>query len=253
MELVRGRGGKVVGSHRVLGEKAEDGTYPEIDTMVVVRSEGGDVPVSLGLLARMSVYATFRQRSHELVLALRARGAQYAKEIGLAPEYTALVLPGSVTLAHLVGRNEQRAWDLLGGVHGLESEDASAGFASGVVPGVGVVWPAILLTFGGWLAWATYRLWIGERAAWWWDGVGLLGWVERVPERGFLAWRASRRITAPFGLTIERGPPATLIALWALWVLAGLVTVGWALWPRHARARSGLLGRPGRSLARGGK
>jgi len=252
MAAVRGRGGKVVGYHRVMSEGTEESPPELLDNMVVLSDMGHETPISLALLAKLSVYVTYRERTQELILALRARASQYAKEIGLSSEYLAVVIAGTVALAHLVGQSETNGWRMLGGHAGRVSEEWSDKFASGKVEAVGVVWPVVMTVLVVTCLAMTVDLWIGAESGWLSSGWGLLGLKERQVSH-LLAWRAARRITGPFGLTIDRGLDPRVAAAYATWTVTVLATIAWAIWPKHIRDRAMIFGRSGRRLSKGGK
>jgi hypothetical protein len=207
---IRGRGGKVVGTHQVLSSEGDS----VLDVTLEVALETGEVvAVSTELLARLVVYVTFRPRNAELVLALRARCAQYSKELGLTPTYMALVMPGTVTMAYLTGCSEEKSWHLLGGKSGKRTARYSGYFANGVVPASSsVVYIMVCVA-------------IVVAATWWRREIGaasVLAGEKMV--RWTRAWRASLRVSGPFGLPLpDRGPSDVTVATW---VVAGLL-IAW--------------------------
>jgi len=112
------------------------GPKPELDYDFVAEvavSGGADVlRVSLRLLARLVVFMTARPRTSGALLMLRAKAAQYAKEISMSPEQLSWVIHGSVALAMVVGVAEKSMLGALQGV-GLEIVDWSERFASGTL------------------------------------------------------------------------------------------------------------------------
>jgi len=65
--------------------------------------------VSIRLLARLVGFMAFRPRDKGSLLLLRAKAAQYSKEIEMSPEQLAWVIHGSVALAFLSCGDEARA------------------------------------------------------------------------------------------------------------------------------------------------
>jgi len=84
--------------------------YEGYDFLTDVNVRGGSRHrVSTRILARLVLYMTNRPRDQHVFAALRARYAQAGKELGLTPEYLALVAADTVAVAMLVPDVEERA------------------------------------------------------------------------------------------------------------------------------------------------
>jgi len=251
---VIGRGGKVVGNHQVWSEGTLDDPVKLLDVMLSIRLDTGDVvEVSVGMLSSLVSYVTFRPRTQELLMALRSRAVQVSKEMDVTSEYTTLVLAGTVAFAHLVTNTETKAWSILGGVQGKRSAKMSTAFETGVVPPIGVVWPVVLafVLISG--AYWSSGYWLGQYPGWFTEGWGARGSYHTV-QHTLLAWRAARRISAPFGFTLRhRGADPLLVLAAALWAVLGAAIIGWAYKPEELREKSRVFGRSGRKLSKAGK
>jgi len=163
-----------------------------------------------------------------------------------------MVLSGTCTVAHLVSDAERRAWTALGGVQGRRSERDSRRFEVGEVREVRVVWPVIAFVLGITALATTFNWWLGETSGWWYDGWGLLGFVERV-RHVVHAWFVARRVTGPFGLELaDRGLPLEYILAGLGWTFAVIVSVAIVM-PDDLRDLSRIFGRSGRVIRKAGK
>jgi hypothetical protein len=132
-------GGKMRSAHRVElraateakfdkeGNEIRPGTPAEEDWILEFECSGNRFSASLALYVKLLNYVTFRQRHKEMPAALRVRAVQKAKELDMSESLTALVLPGTITLAMLVTYHEVQSWDAMMGGYG--------GHAAGVVSG----------------------------------------------------------------------------------------------------------------------
>jgi hypothetical protein len=95
---------ELVGGQRVeLGDADEKWFHEGLrrtDVLLQVTVNGGTdyLNVSLGILARLVCFFTFRPRDRTTLMLARGKAMQYAKELGLPPELTAQVLVGSIAL-----------------------------------------------------------------------------------------------------------------------------------------------------------
>lgn len=249
-ELVRGRGGKVVGHHLVMA----DGDDPKvIDVAVqIVNDSGNNEILSMGLLSRLAVYCAFRPRTPELLLALRARAAQYGKELGLEQHYLALVIPATVAQAHVLGHNERVAWKSLGGPGGKETDEWTSELVAGVVRGKSVFWPVPVLLTALCLAVQNWESLLGHHAGWTWKGLEPASGLRSFgPAFGRLTLATRgvhiHTVTGVVALSF----PWTVALLWTLPTLAWLFLL-WLQVPRNARERVHILGRGNRGIAKGG-
>jgi len=117
-------------------EMEPKGPKPELDydfvAEVSVRGGADVLRVSLRLLARLVVFIAARPRTSGALLMLRAKAAQYAKEISMSPEQLSWVIHGSVALAMVVCSAEKAMFGALQGVS-QDMVDWSERFASGTV------------------------------------------------------------------------------------------------------------------------
>jgi hypothetical protein len=145
LETLNVSGVKVTGGHQVVLSEgsaavlAEDGSVKtpasqaSVDWLLTVRIGGIESVVSLGMYAALAAYACFRPRTRELLVAMRSRGVQVGKELGLPMMHLSFCLPGSVALAMSVGRIERNAWATLGTRTGHFSQELASQFAEGTV------------------------------------------------------------------------------------------------------------------------
>jgi hypothetical protein len=251
---VIGRGGKVVGNCQVWSEETLEDPVKLLDVMLSIRLDTGDVvEVSVGMLSSLVSYVTFRPRTQELLMALRSRAVQVSREMNVTSEYLTLVLSGTVAFAHLVTNAETKAWSILGGVQGKRSAKMSTAFETGVVPSVGVVWPAVLTFVIISSAYWSCGYWLGQYPGWFTEGWGARG-LYHTARHSLLAWRAARRLSAPFGLTLRhRGADPLLVLVATLWAVLGAIIFSWAYKPEDIRGKSRVFGRSGRKLSKAGK
>jgi hypothetical protein len=126
---------KLVGGKRVhVGEPSDEGLR-KVDIILRLKPASGEVlSVSLGVLCRLMTYVSMRPRTKDLLLTLRAKGAQYGREIGLAPEHLALVIGPCVAVAMKPSKGELDAASALR-VWAREIELYSEATGSGVIGG----------------------------------------------------------------------------------------------------------------------
>ncbi|QKN84401.1 hypothetical protein [Rice Tombus-like virus 2] len=122
-------GAKVVDGDRVL--LSDDG---KTDEMLVIRQDGCERFVSLGMYTRLCNYVYFRERTHDLIHALRSKAVQISKEMGMDEKYVALVLPGTVVLAHMVNPIERSQWSSLAASSGRRTAVVNQEYSSHTIP-----------------------------------------------------------------------------------------------------------------------
>jgi len=127
-----GEEAKVNAIHRVKLLDAENDTY---DFQVYIRfpRTQHDLCVSLRLLARLKNYMIFRARDKATPLSLRAKCAQYSKEIGMTPEQLVLVMPGSIVASMYAFLSERAAYSALGNEAGRTTIQWSELVKEGIV------------------------------------------------------------------------------------------------------------------------
>lgn len=104
------------------------------DWMIELVSDGRSQLFSLVAYTSLSSYVCFRQRTAELVSALRTRAVQKLKEMNYPEHLSGLVVPGTVSLAMQILPHESRAWDSMGGEAGWRSGRTSGWISRRVVP-----------------------------------------------------------------------------------------------------------------------
>lgn len=129
-----GKGQRVVVGSVAKGDEREDVT----DWLVEISNNGSSMMVSIGLLAKLSTFTAYKTRDSLLLQVLRSRAVQAGKELSFPTEYVALVLTGTVAMAHHVGPDEEAAWHSLAGAPGRSTDITSGQYAKEVVKSVDV-------------------------------------------------------------------------------------------------------------------
>lgn len=132
LTMINGAGVKVLGEDRV----HFDGRGHQLQSSdVLVRVQVGEtiLAVSVGLYAALYKYCCYRPRTADLLASLRARAVQVSKELDMPDTYLAVVLPGTVALAHLVPELEKVSLSALGGEMGMAAGEYSEDLSKGEV------------------------------------------------------------------------------------------------------------------------
>jgi len=118
-----GSGAKVVG-----GGLCRQGN-PSLVQQPFVRLQLGDTVVNVlpRLLARLSLYSVYRKRTGSLLAALRTRGVEWCREVGIPDADASLCLAGTLSLSFLLSSPERTGLDLLSTVE-AESAMGKDGF-----------------------------------------------------------------------------------------------------------------------------
>lgn len=141
-------GAKLAGGERV-EYPVREGQDPSTDWVLNVVLGGAPMKVSLSALSQLHTYAVFRERTLDLIPALRTRFSQYAKEMRMPVDVRGLLISGTVALAMQVMPQETIAWDTLAGDAGRNTDEFGADFRTGTVPNKYVLGSKFLSLFAG--------------------------------------------------------------------------------------------------------
>jgi len=130
-------GDTVLWRQRAWDANPTDDPRPRLDhdwvAMVSVRGGTEVLRVSVRILARLVNYVYGLPRDTATLRSLRARAAQYSKELNMSPESLSWVIGGSCTAAFLVNRTEWLGLSAMGGAVGEDTIRWSERVATGVV------------------------------------------------------------------------------------------------------------------------
>lgn len=142
-DVAFGAGAKLVGGERVVVRDADHPDGELADFYLTAKVGPKEHAVSLRLLNKLSLASMFKPRTQELLLALKAKGVQYAAELGMTLTYTRLTLPGSVSVAMATRLPEVATYQslLVGKTAAVHTAwDTSMAKGKAPKPGLGSVW-----------------------------------------------------------------------------------------------------------------